>query len=88
MPIEENPDIQQSEAKKTITHGIDCPKTEALTEEILKLFSVRTPATLEQVYALYPVIGPDWIRLAEACKRLSQGFDFNCIYNMAVLGEL
>lgn len=64
------------------------PLREELTHEILRYFSIRTTATIEEVEELYIVIGPNWMKLANATDMLDQGHRFKEVWKLAAMARI
>ena len=64
------------------------PLREELTSEILRYFTIRTTATIEEIEELYMVIGPNWMKLANATDLLDQGHKCSEVYKLACLGKI
>jgi len=61
---------------------------EELTHEILKYLTIRTIASLKDMERLYMVIGPNWMKLADACDLLNQGYRVDKVEKLAIIGKL
>lgn len=64
------------------------PLREELKHEILRYFSIRTTATIEEVEELYMVIGPNWMKMANATDLLDQGHIFKDVWKLAAMAKI
>lgn len=59
-----------------------------LTNKIFTFLTISTVATIFEIKILYTIIGPNWLKLIDACELLNKGYSLNNVKKQAMFGEI